>query len=308
VDRHPDLPVAPAARGGHVLDVPADAVFRAEEGGKPDAPRFVEQVRGVTQAPVHRRGVAYESYRKPPKGGEALLDEHVEAGPDLFRATPGDRACLFHYRGRYHNSFGTSGVCHCPETFFSGGRRTLERSSSINGKEVAMQERKGVITFKGNPMTLLGPEIKAGDKAPDFRVVDTGLAPVTLADFKGKVKIISAVPSLDTPTCDTETRRFNQEAAKLPGNVVVLTVSLDLPFAQKRWCAAAGIDKVKTLSDYQDRSFASAYGVLIKELKLLSRSIFVVDGSDTVRYVQHVKEVSQEPDYAAVLAAAKSLQ
>ena len=168
-----------------------------------------------------------------------------------------------------------------------------------------MQERKGVITFKGNPMTLLGPEIKAGDKAPDFRVVDTGLAPVTLADFKGKVKIISAVPSLDTPTCDTETRRFNQEAAKLPGNVVVLTISLDLPFAQKRWCAAAGIDKVKTLSDYQDRSFASAYGVLIKELKLLSRSIFVVDGSDTVRYVQHVKEVSQEPDYAAALAAAR---
>ena len=171
-----------------------------------------------------------------------------------------------------------------------------------------MQERKGVITFKGNPMTLLGPEIKVGDKAPDFRVVDTGLAPVTLADFKGKVKIISAVPSLDTPTCDTETRRFNQEAAKLPGNVVVLTVSLDLPFAQKRWCAAAGIDKVKTLSDYQDRSFASAYGVLIKELKLLSRSIFVVDGSDTVRYVQHVKEVAQEPDYAAVLAAVQGIR
>ena len=170
-----------------------------------------------------------------------------------------------------------------------------------------MQERKGVITFKGNPMTLLGPEIKAGDKAPDFQVVDTGMVPVTLADFKGKVKIISAVPSLDTPTCDTETRRFNQEAAKLPGNVVVLTVSLDLPFAQKRWCAAAGIDKVKILSDYQDRSFAYAYGVLIKELRLLSRSIFVVDGSDTVRYVQHVKEVSQEPDYAAVLAAARAL-
>jgi len=179
--------------------------------------------------------------------------------------------------------------------------------SSIE-KESAMQERKGVITFKGNPMTLLGPEIKAGDRAPDFRVVDTGLAPVTLADFKGKVKIISAVPSLDTPTCDTETRRFNQEAAKLPGNVVVLTVSLDLPFAQKRWCAAAGIDKVKTLSDYQDRSFAFAYGVLIKELKLLSRSIFVVDGSDTVRYVQNVKEVSQEPDYDAALAAARDLR
>jgi thiol peroxidase len=171
-----------------------------------------------------------------------------------------------------------------------------------------MQERKGIITFKGNPMTLLGPEIKIGDKAPDFRVVDNSLAPVTLADFRGKVKILSAVPSLDTPVCDTETRRFNQEAAGLPGDVVVLTVSLDLPFAQKRWCAAAGIDKVRTLSDYQDRSFASAYGVLIKELKLLSRSIFVVDGDDTVRYVEHVKEVTREPDYAAVLSAAKSLR
>jgi thiol peroxidase len=174
--------------------------------------------------------------------------------------------------------------------------------------EVAMQERKGIITFKGNPMTLLGPEVKVGDKAPDFRVVDTGLAPVTLADFRGKVKILSAVPSLDTPVCDTETRRFNQEAAGLPGNVAILTVSLDLPFAQKRWCATAGIDKVRTLSDYQDRSFASAYGVLIKELKLLSRSVFVVDGSDTVRYVEHVKEVTQEPDYAAVLSAARNLR
>jgi thioredoxin-dependent peroxiredoxin len=192
-------------------------------------------------------------------------------------------------------------------SFPAGVELLNDESHPSTDKEIAMQERKGVITFKGNPMTLLGPEIKVGDKAPDFRVVDTGLAPVTLADFKGKVKIISAVPSLDTPTCDTETRRFNQEAAKLPGNVVVLTVSLDLPFAQKRWCAAAGIDKVKILSDYQDRSFASAFGVLIKELKLLSRSIFVIDGSDTVRYVQHVKEVSQEPDYAAALAAARDL-
>jgi thioredoxin-dependent peroxiredoxin len=170
-----------------------------------------------------------------------------------------------------------------------------------------MQERIGAVTFKGNPMTLVGPEIKAGDKAPDFRVVGNDLAPVTLSDFKGKIKIIASVPSLDTPVCDTETRRFNQEAAKLAGNVVVLTVSLDLPFAQKRWCAAAGIEKVRTLSDYQDRSFAHAYGVLIKELKLLARSVFIVDGSDTVRYVQHVKEVTSEPDYAAVLAAAASL-
>lgn len=170
-----------------------------------------------------------------------------------------------------------------------------------------MRERTGIITFKGKPMTLLGPDVNVGDRAPDFRAVDNGLAPVTLADFKGKVKIISAVPSLDTPVCDMETRRFNQEAAKLPVDVVVLTVSLDLPFAQKRWCAAAGIDKVKTLSDYQDRSFAAAYGVLIKELKLLSRSLFVIDKGDVVRYVQHVKEVAQEPDYAAVLAAAKAL-
>jgi thiol peroxidase len=174
-------------------------------------------------------------------------------------------------------------------------------------KEEAMQERKGIITFKGNPMTLLGPEIRVGDKAPDFHVVDTALAPVTLADFRGKVKVLSAVPSLDTPTCDTETRRFNLEAAKLPENAVVLTISLDLPFAQKRWCAAAGVDKVKTLSDYQDRSFASAYGVMIKELKLLSRSIFVVDGNDVVRYVQHVGEVAKEPDYDAVLTAVKGI-
>lgn len=170
-----------------------------------------------------------------------------------------------------------------------------------------MKERTGVVTFKGKPVTLLGPEIRVGDPAPDFTVVDTSLSPVKPGDFRGKVKVISAVPSLDTPVCDVETRRFNQEAAALGGNVVVLTISLDLPFAQKRWCAAAGVDRVKVLSDYQDRSFALAYGVLIRELKLLSRSIFVVDGKDIVRYVQHVPEIGQEPDYAAVLAAVKGL-
>lgn len=170
-----------------------------------------------------------------------------------------------------------------------------------------MEERTGIITFKGNPMTLLGPELKAGDRAPDFQAVDTTLGPVALSDFRGKVKVISAVPSLDTPVCDMETRRFNQEAAQLPEGVVVLTVSLDLPFAQKRWCGAAGVDRVKTLSDYQERSFALAYGVLIKELKLLSRSIFVVDANDTIRYIQHVPEVTNEPDYAAVLGAVKAL-
>ncbi len=168
-------------------------------------------------------------------------------------------------------------------------------------------ERSGIITFKGNPFTLLGPELAVGVKAPDFKVVDNSLAPVTLATYSGKIKVISAVPSLDTPVCDTETRRFNQEAAGLPENVVVLTISLDLPFAQKRWCGAAGIDRVTTLSDYQERSFAAAYGILIKELKLLARAVFIIDADDTVRYIQIVPEVTNEPDYAAVIAAVKSL-
>ncbi len=170
-----------------------------------------------------------------------------------------------------------------------------------------MNERPGAVTFMGNPLTLLGPELKAGDKAPDFRMVNNDLKPVTLADFKGKIKVFSAVPSLDTPVCDTETRRFNLEAGKMPDNVVILTVSMDLPFAQKRWCGAAGIDKVDTLSDYQDRSFATAYGVLIKELKLLARCVFVVDATDTVRYIQLVREIASEPDYAAVLGAVEDL-
>jgi thiol peroxidase len=174
-------------------------------------------------------------------------------------------------------------------------------------KEDNMGERTGIITFKGNPFTLLGPELKVGDKAPDFTVVDNGLATVTLASSAGSVRIISAVPSLDTPVCDTETRRFNQEAAGLPGDVQVLTVSLDLPFAQKRWCGAAGIDKVVTLSDYRERSFGLAYGVLIKELLLLTRAIFVVDANDTIRYIQIVPEVTSEPDYSAVISAVKEL-
>jgi thiol peroxidase len=170
-----------------------------------------------------------------------------------------------------------------------------------------MNELSGIITFKGNPFTLLGPQLKVGDKAPDFAVVDNGLASVSLASSTGKIRIISSVPSLDTPVCDTETRRFNQEAASLPGDVVVLTISLDLPFAQKRWCGAAGIDKVTTLSDYRERSFGQNYGVLIKELLLLTRAIFVVDAKDVIRYIQIVPEVTSEPDYTAVITAAKAL-
>ena len=169
------------------------------------------------------------------------------------------------------------------------------------------QERTGVITFKTNPMTLLGPDIKVGDAAPDFHVVDNGLQPVTLASSAGKVRLITVVPSIDTPTCDTMTRKFNEEAAKLPEAVVIYTISLDLPFAQKRWCGAAGIERVKTLSDYQDRSFGLNYGLLIKELKLLTRAVYVIDAQGKVAYREIVKEVTAEPDYAAALAAVKKL-
>lgn len=171
-----------------------------------------------------------------------------------------------------------------------------------------MTEKKtGVITFKGNPMTLLGPELKIGAAAPEFKVVDNGLQPVTLADSQGKVRLITVVPSLDTPVCDTMTRKFNEEAAKLPENVVVYTVSLDLPFAQKRWCGNAGIEKVKTLSDYQERSFGLNYGLLIDELKLLARAVLVIDQKGTIAYQEIVKEVTAEPDYTAALAAARAL-
>ena len=169
------------------------------------------------------------------------------------------------------------------------------------------QKKTGVITFKGNPMTLLGPELKIGASAPEFKVVDNGLQPVTLADSQGQVRVITVVPSLDTPVCDTMTRKFNEEAAKLPENVVVYTISLDLPFAQKRWCGNAGIEKVKTLSDYQERSFGLNYGLLIDELKLLARAVLVIDQKGTIAYQEIVKEVTAEPDYTAALAAARAL-
>jgi thiol peroxidase len=168
-----------------------------------------------------------------------------------------------------------------------------------------MQERKGIVTLKGNPMTLLGPALRPGDRAPAFTVVDGGLAPVTLADFAGKRKLISVVPSLDTPICELQTKRFHEEAAKLPEEVAVLTVSMDLPFAQSRFCSTHGIQKIRVLSDYRDAAFGLAYGVLIKEVRLLARSIFVVDAQDAIRYVQIVPEVSSHPDYEAALAAVR---
>ncbi len=168
------------------------------------------------------------------------------------------------------------------------------------------QERKGAVTFKGNPLTLIGPEIKVGAKAPDFQVLGDDLSAVTLQNFKGKTKLISVVPSLDTPVCDQQTRRFNEEAAKLPADVQVLTISMDLPFAQKRFCSTAGIDKIKTLSDHRDASFGQAYGTLIKELRLLTRSIFIVSPDDKVQYVEYVREVTNHPNYDAALNFFKS--
>jgi len=168
------------------------------------------------------------------------------------------------------------------------------------------QERKNVVTFQGGPLTLIGPEIKAGDKAPDFKLTDTGLKPVTLADSKGKIRLISVVPSIDTPVCDLQTKRFNQEASKLPANVAVLTVSMDLPFAQGRWCGLAGADKVQMLSDYREHTFGQSYGVLIKELQLLSRAVFVIGPDDKVQYAEYVKEITQHPDYEKVLGFIKT--
>lgn len=168
-----------------------------------------------------------------------------------------------------------------------------------------MAERTGVITFQGNPLTLLGNETGVGDKAPDFEVLDNGLSPVRLSSFSGKVVVLSSVPSLDTPVCDIETRRFNDEAAHLGDDVVILTVSMDLPFAQKRWCGAAGVTHVKTLSDHKDASFGMAYGVLIKELRLLARAVFVVDKEGTVRYRELLEEITHEPDYDAALSAVR---
>lgn len=171
-----------------------------------------------------------------------------------------------------------------------------------------MFERTGLVTIGGKPATLLGNEVRVGDSAPDFTAVGNDMNPVKLSDFRGKVVIISSVHSLDTAVCNIETRRFNAEAAKLGPDVVVLTVSMDLPFAQKRWCGAAGIDKVITVSDHRDASFGTGYGVLLKDLRLLARAVFVVDRQGAIRYIQLVKEVGTEQDYAPLLQAVKELQ
>lgn len=171
-----------------------------------------------------------------------------------------------------------------------------------------MAERTGLTTMKGNPVTLVGSEVKVGHKAPDAELVANDLSTVRLSSLcQGKVGIVTSVPSLDTSVCDLETRRFNTEAGRLGDDVVILAISMDLPFAQKRWCGAADVKNVQTLSDHRDAAFGKSYGVLIKDLRLLARAVFVIDRQGMVRYVELVKEVATEPDYQAALDAARKL-
>lgn len=162
------------------------------------------------------------------------------------------------------------------------------------------------VTFKGNPITLRGTEVKVGDNAPDFKVLDNGLGEVTLKDYSGKKKLVSVVPSLDTGVCSKQTRKFNEDAAGVD-NAVVLTISNDLPFAQKRWCADEGIDNAVTLSDHKDLSFGENYGTVMEELRLQARSVFVIDENDKVTYVEYVSEGTDEPDYDKAVEALKAL-
>ena len=169
-----------------------------------------------------------------------------------------------------------------------------------------VQERAAATTLQGNPMTLLGPELTVGDKAPDFEAINSSLQPVDLAKTGNTVRVFSVIPSLDTPVCDAQTKRFNEEASGLPG-VEFYTISMDLPFAQKRWCGAFGIDNVKMLSDHRSGSFGSHYGTLIKELRIESRAIFVVDKEGVIQHAEYVKEVADHPDYESALKKAKEL-
>lgn len=171
-----------------------------------------------------------------------------------------------------------------------------------------MHARRGPVTFKGKPLTVLGQQLKPGDRMPDVSLVANDLSVVRLSSFIGKVLLISVVPSLDTSICDLQTRRFNQEAAALGDDVVILTVSADLPFAQARWCGAAGVDRVITLSDHRDMAFGNAFGTHIEELRLEQRAVFVVDRGGIVRYVEYVPEIAKHPDYEAALAAVKAVQ
>ncbi|MBU0640652.1 MAG: thiol peroxidase [Planctomycetes bacterium] len=169
-----------------------------------------------------------------------------------------------------------------------------------------MTEREGVITFKGNPLTLIGPALKPGDESPHFTLTANDLSDLSCTAYHGQVVALSVVPSLDTPVCATQTRTFNQQATQLWSEVIVLTVSMDLPFAQRRFCGAEGIERVITASDYKHRTFGPAFGVLIKELGLLARAVFVIDRNGKLVHVEYVPEVTSEPNYEAALAAVRA--
>jgi len=168
-----------------------------------------------------------------------------------------------------------------------------------------MTDAKNTIKFKGNPLTLLGSQPGVGEPAPDFEVLANDMSPVKLSELRGKVLVICSVPSLDTPVCDTEVRKFNEKATSLGDDVAVLVISMDLPFAQKRWCGAAGIKNIQILSDHNKAEFGGAYGVLIKELRLLARTVFIVDKEGVIRYIEVGEELTNEPDYEAALKAVK---
>jgi len=171
-----------------------------------------------------------------------------------------------------------------------------------------MENTQATVTFEGNPLTLLGNQVKVGEPAPDFEVLANDLSPVKLSGFRGKVCVICSVPSLDTPVCDTQTRKFNEQAASLGDDVVVLTISMDLPFAQQRWCGSANAEYVQTLSDHRKAEFGNGFGVLIKELRLLARTVFVVDKAGIIRYIEIVDELTNEPDYEATLKAVREVE
>ncbi len=168
-------------------------------------------------------------------------------------------------------------------------------------------ERENAVKLKGNPLTLIGPELKKGDQAPGFRCVESLGSEISLESFGNDVKVFNVVVSVDTPVCDVQIRRFNEEAAALSDSVRIITVSMDLPFAQSRYCAAAGVERVGTASDYQYASFGEAYGVLIKENRLLARAIFVVGTDNVIEHVEYVGDIVNEPDYDAALEAIKSI-
>jgi thiol peroxidase len=170
-----------------------------------------------------------------------------------------------------------------------------------------MQERTGLVTLRGMPMTLVGTPLKEKNDSPDVTLLSNDLSPAKLSNYKGKICLISSVPSLDTPVCDMQTRRFNQEVTQIGNNIHVLTVSVDLPFAQKRWCGASGIDNVITLSDHRETAFGMSYGILMKEVRLLARAVFILDESGTLQYQEIVSEIGNEPDFAAALSVLKSI-